>query len=315
MKTVEDAFASATFRRVVLPGIVMAAGVHPLLSRWTPAIERLYGIGPTVFIIAEVIVLGLAVSSTLQWIYYVYEGFRLEWLTALAGRLNRRTLASQQRRWSEVQGDRDFDELSPTEQAEVIKITEYLRDFPERRCPDGSMEYFVERPTRLGNIIATYETYAESRYGVDGLDFWHHLLNLAPDASRKSFDENYAFAESLVLASFAGALVAIIHLLVLVGFAIGALARFGVELATGPSASAGLILAGVAVWWLFYQAALPAHRGAGDALRAIIDAVMPKFMEWATNVRVPPPDEAIERVAALNRYLATPDRGPANDSE
>jgi hypothetical protein len=188
-------------------------------------IQNLYGVGPTTLIIAEIILLGLGISSATQWIYYVYEGFRLEWLTALAGRLNRARVSRAQQRTVEIQGDRDFDDLSPSEKAEVTTIYEELGDFPVVRRHDGFMEYCAERPTRLGNIIATYELYADSRYGIDGTSFWHHFLNLASDATRRDFAETYSFAESLVLASFAGALVATLHLFVLIGFAIGRLSN------------------------------------------------------------------------------------------
>ena len=80
MKPVEDVFSSDVFRRVVLPGIVLSAGFHPCISSWNPTLSRLYGIGPTTVVVAEIIIFGLGVSSAIQWIYYVYEGFRLEWL-------------------------------------------------------------------------------------------------------------------------------------------------------------------------------------------------------------------------------------------
>jgi hypothetical protein len=51
-------------------------------------------------------------------------------------------------------------------------------------------------------------------HGVDATSFWYHFLNLASDGTRKAFEDKYAFAESMVLASFAGALVAAIQLAV-----------------------------------------------------------------------------------------------------
>src|SRR5262245_19370180 len=96
MKPVEDAFASDIFRQVVLPGVVLSVGLHPLISIWMPAVESLYGVGSMALIAAEIIVLGLAVSSGIQWIYYVYEGFRLEWLTSFAGWRNGQTLKRRQ---------------------------------------------------------------------------------------------------------------------------------------------------------------------------------------------------------------------------
>jgi hypothetical protein len=276
-----------------------------------PAVQSLYGIGPTTFIVAEIIVLGLGISSATQWIYYVYEGFRLEWLTAFAGEINRSRLSRQKKRLLKIQGEREFDDLSRREKDEVTKIYEYLMDFPLLSRDGSPMEYSLERPTRLGNIIATYELYAESRYGIDGIDFWYHFLNLASDATRKEFDEKYSFAESMVLASFAGALVAVLHFLVLIGFAIGYLKDTLVlfRLPVGSmKVSISLTLFGLLVWFLFYLASLSAHREAGAALRAIIDSAFPKFSDWATTMQVPAAGETVEKITRLNEYLKHPDR-------
>jgi hypothetical protein len=193
------------------------------------------------------------------------------------------------------------------EQTTVTRAYEYISDFPLIRQSDGSTEYKAERPTRLGNIIATYEKYAESRYHVDGIHFWYHFLNLATDTSRKAFEEKYSFAESMVLTSFAGALVATVHLFVLVGLWIGALSPklIMVRLSTGLGLSAWMTALGLTVWLLFYRASLPAHREAGTALRAIIDSVFPNFVAWAATMQFTETD--IERIEKLGEYLKRPD--------
>ena len=305
MKPVEDVFSSDVFRRVVLPGIVLSAGFHPFISGWIPTFTRLYGIGPTAVILAEIIIFGLGISSATQWIYYVYEGFRLEWATSLAARINRKRVERYQKQSRQIQAEREFDALNPSEQSRVTRIYEYLLDFPLAVGNNGSVQHFAERPTRLGNIIATYEMYAQSRYGIDGTYFWYHFLNLATDASRKAFEDAYSFAESLVLASFAGAIVAVLHSIALLGFAVGALdqslAFF--HISSRPSISGSLALFGALVWLGFYQASLPAHRDAGAIFRAIVDAVVPKFIDWAAALHVPPADHTIKKVEVLNEYL------------
>jgi len=199
MKPVEETFSSAAFRRVILPGIILTMGFHPVLSTWLVRVGSVYDISSTVFLVAEVIFFGLIVSSSIQWIYYVYEGFRLPQLTALVGCINRRRVAGLQEQLRSSQQGRNFDDLSEDEKDRVTRIYEDISDFPLRRADTGAIEHYAERPTRLGNIVATYELYAETRYGVDGIYYWYHLLNLAPDSARKHFEEQYAFAESLVL--------------------------------------------------------------------------------------------------------------------
>jgi hypothetical protein len=308
MKPFEEAFASELFRRVILPGIILSAGVHPMISGYLSALKELYGLGPTSFIVAEVIVLGLVVSSAIQQIYYIYEGFRLGWLTWAAGKLIHRRFSGQKRRLKSIEKSRNYDDLNQVEQQEVSKIYEYLGHFPLQRQSDGSFDYFVDRPTRLGNVIATYELYPESRYGVDGVDFWNHFLNLASDTTRKAFEDKYSFAEGMVLASFSGALVFVLHLSVLLGFAIRTLVRTGTvfNLPGVPVVSAWLTLFGVATWLLFYLCALPAHAEAGAAFRAIVDLTFRNFSAWAIKMKVPPKKATVDKIAQLDQYLKRP---------
>lgn len=305
MKPVEEAFASDTFRRVILPGIVLAIGIHPLIANWFHILDRLYGIGATPMLVAEVIFFGLVVSSAINWIYYVYEGFRLAPLTALAHHINRRRVKKLVGLRRELQALKD---RTPSQQNKLYQAYEGLRDFPVRKRADGTIEYFAERPTMLGNIIAVYELYAQTRYGFDGVAYWSHLLSFASPEARKDFSDKYAFAESLVLTSFAGAFVALLYVLGLIGFAIGKLfpSLAVVTVQVGPGAALALLAFGIVVWIVFYRAALPAHREAGRTLQSVIDTGMPEFVAWLSKVRAPLDEATVEKLKKLGHYLAEP---------
>lgn len=303
MKPVEEAFASTGFRRVILPGIILTAGIHPLLSKATETIARAYGVAGVVLIVGEILFYGLVVSSALQWIYYVYEGFRLPRLTVLARRMNEARLNRSQQRTHAIRAGRPFDELSDTEKDEVTRIYEYLCDFPLRKTNSGRTEHYVDRPTRLGNLIATYELYPLSRYGIDGVFYWRHLLNLASDSARKQFEDQYAFSENMVLTSFSGAVIGLLHSMVLLGFGAARWMSPRVTLPFGPSTSAVLVLSGCIAWYLFYRAALTAHRDTAAAFRAIVDAVVGDFREWARTTTAPLPEPDRQRLDQLTEYL------------
>lgn len=303
MKPVEEAFSAGGFRRVVMPGIVLAIGLHPIIDRWLPAIRFTYGVNAPVLLVAEVIFFGLFASSGVNWIYYLYEGYRLPWVTALAGRINQRKVSRLQRQRRQIQAGRPYDDLSVKEKQRVGRIYEYLCDFPLRESLEGGMERYAKRPTRLANVIATYEEYAESRYAVDGVEYWYHLLNLAPDGVRHQFDDKYAFAENLVLTSFAGAVVSAIHTSILMGFITGRYVSSVVMFQFDWSTSAMLSGFGLLIAYLFYRAALPAHREAGAMLRAIVDASIPKFLEWIENLDVPISALRKNKVDAATEYL------------
>src|SRR4051812_38129493 len=178
MKPIEDVFSAETFRRVIMPGIILALGIHPLISRTFPFVYSLYGIGPTTLFVVEIIIFGLSLSSALQLVYYLYEGVVFEPLTSFARRRNE---ARVSRLSSMVKSLREKAQLTASEQRKRDIAFEKLTDYPLRICQDESVEYYSDSATRLGNIIATYELYAQTRYGVDGVFFWFHLLSLAPD--------------------------------------------------------------------------------------------------------------------------------------
>ena len=301
MKPIEDVFSSDTFRRVVLPGIVLAAGIHPLIMKFILVAESLYGISALGMLLSEVVIFGLAVSSAVQWIFYVYEGFRLSWLTTLALRANKRRV---ERLSDVVYGPRPAS-LSVSRQNALYESYEHLRDFPLQRNEDGTASRFADRSTMLGNIIATYELYAQAMYGVDGVFYWYHLLNFGPESLRKDFADQIAFIESLVLTSFAGFVVALVHGFVLLGFAIGMWSqRFVlVSLTFGPRMSTCLVLFGLIVWILFYWATLQPSRDASKIFRALVDIAMPSFKDWLEKTAPSIDSSLADKAKYIKRYL------------
>lgn len=304
MKPVEEVFSADAFRRIVMPGIILALGIHPLIMRLLPVLQSLYGVGAAVLLAAETIVLGLALSSSIQLVYYIYEGFALEPLTRFPRRLNE---ARVKRLRILTERLRRKEELTPSERRRRDVAFEKLTDYPVRRRVDGSVEYYAESATRLGNIIATYELYADTRYGIDGTFFWFHLLALAPENLRKEFGDQYAFSESLVLASSAGALVALLHSIILIGIGIGRLCpRIAIEVGFGLSTSVAFIGSGMFVSLLFYWASLPAHKEAGKIFQSIVDCVMPDFTKWVKEFNAPLRDDEASKLEEVRRYLAEP---------
>jgi hypothetical protein len=306
MKPIEGAFASEALRRVILPGIVLAIGVHPLIGRLVSVpLESLYGVSPTVLFVTEIVFFGLILSSAVQWVYYVYEGFRLRALTGLAGRINRRRVQKLSETQKALMAIRD---RSQADENRLSQVYEALLDFPIRQTESGSVEYFADRPTLLGNIIASYELYPDTRYGVDGVFYWFHLLSLAPENGRREFSDKYIFAESLVLTSFSGVLVAMLHAFALIGFGIGILCDrlTFIVLPVGPGISLILFVLGVVVSVLFYAAALPAHREAGRVFQVLVDMAMPSLVKRVEKFDAAFGEDARKRLELVKKYLSEP---------
>jgi hypothetical protein len=129
MKPVEDVFSSDTFRRVIMPGVILTIGIHPLAATWISRLDALYGVGPTTLLVAEIIFLGLLVGSAIQGIYYIYEGIILAPLTAFARWANERRV---KRLTVFTEGLRSKENLNDSELRALRIAFEKLIDFPVR---------------------------------------------------------------------------------------------------------------------------------------------------------------------------------------
>src|SRR5262249_841591 len=68
-----------------------------------------------------------------------------------------------------------------------------------RRHPvDESGKRFASHPTLLGNILAAYEAYPETRYGMDSVFFWPRLWLALPRETREEIDQGWAPADGLL---------------------------------------------------------------------------------------------------------------------
>lgn len=278
MKALDDAFGGSTFQGVVLPGVVGMLAAHPPLVPYLREVRQVFDVESGIIVAAEIIVIGLIFSSASRPIYWIYEGFRWKWLTRPAGKWNKRCVMAWQSEMSRIYNGRSAKELSPDEHDRVETLNENLSDFPTQGT-DENYYWFAERPTRLGNIISTYELYPSLKYGIDGRTYWHHLLNLAGDSTRKEFDDQQNFARSLVLTSFAGACVSVIGCFLLLGLLLGklrpSLALIGVTVGVRGASVLGCV--GLLIWAAFYWLSLPAHRDASEMFKAIVDDVHSKF--------------------------------------
>jgi hypothetical protein len=302
LKSAADAFDAARMRRFVLPGVVLAFGVHPYVVSWVgEPLVLTFNLTGLVLFLVETIFLGLLITSAATPIFYVYEGFRFKWLTHLARRRNEAKVKRLIKEQASIYGDKTRDELTSNQQERVDVIHEYLSDFPVLETDQGTT-YVVERSTRLGNLIAAYELYPESRYGLDGTFFWFHLLYLAPEAARKEAQGNILYAETMVLTSAAGVMVILSGFSAVAGNAVDLLAQH-VKLPVSTFFGLVQIAFGSVVYLSFYALALPAYREAGMAFRALTDLAMPKLQGWISMAPIPPKADFKARAEQVTEYL------------
>jgi len=300
-----EGLGTSQLRRFFLPGLIAAVGLHHYLPpRLLHELGETYGLTSTVLLIGEVILFGLLISSATIPIFHLYEGFLLPWLTKPAKIWNEWRVDYLGEKLRKLYANKALDEISPRDYSKIVKIESVLSDFPIQQYGDSYI-YEVERSTRLGNIIATYELYAERRYGIDGVFFWFHLAHLAPEVSRDDFQENAVLAESVLLASAAGALVALAAVCIQIGFIIGGLFPSITSIVVPASRTTVFVsmMFGLSVFFIFYLLSWTAHRAVGKSFCALVDLAMPAFQDWAMKAPIPLPEKLKTRAARLQRYL------------
>ena len=300
-----DNLSSDLLRRVVLPGVVAVLYLHPYLNGLASSASHFYGVTALVVLTVETVLLGLLISSAKLPIFYIYEGFRLTWLTAPAKWVNMRRKDKARKRLAALyEKYGKYEDFPEAYKNKASKLSGFLSNFPVKRNHDGKAMYAVDSSTLLGNIIAGYESYPATRYGIDGLFFWFHILIFAPEAARKEYEEKVSFAESLVLTSATGAIVAFCALCALFGRAVGAWTGKYLIHVTQPASTDWLGLAGgLIVCFVFYKLALPAHRRVASSFRAVTDLAMPKLLCWVKTFQAPVPLEIITKADSMVKYL------------
>jgi hypothetical protein len=116
------------------------------------------------------------------------------------------------------------------------------------------------RPTRLGNMVSTLESYPMTRYGINLSEIWPRLLHVITDDVRQRVEDATIYLDFTVLTSF---------LLLVAGIA-GAVEAF-----LGPPRQSGLhVLVTTSFFlgcWLLYRLAIQATRSLSLQMQAAVD--------------------------------------------
>lgn len=314
MNDLSQAFASAFFFRILLPGLTFAIGLHPYLNEVAPLQEAVgsYPAGPSLVFLVEVTFFGLvAYASTLP-IYYVAQGLRLGFLTFPAKLLNQWRLTKKAQALRDLHGGRPREGLTVREFRQAQQLYLYLQDFPCLPGEGGQAEWKLDGSTRLGNIIATYETYPDSRYGIDTVAFRDHFLYLFPDEIRRELDSTLAVGTGMVLSTAAALLILLISGLLLVCRGVGALLPWA-ALGAAPLSDSMLLLLtcySLLCFVLFNFLARVVHRDYGRRFRAAFDLFVPRFTQWLGDHSAPVHWELVARSVAVRDYAMALNGGP-----
>jgi hypothetical protein len=150
---------------------------------------------------------------------------------------------------------------------------------------DEHGEAYVASPTRLGNIIESYEAYPNVKYGLDSVFYWYRLWVVLDKDLREEIDSSQAVVDSTVYVSF---VLYASGLLMLVYAAIGGaphlnwsrlnwLSAIKLPYVPAPSILCGMAAACVLGGFAVYRLSLPAHAKFGEVFKSVFDQYRSKL--------------------------------------
>jgi uncharacterized protein YdcH (DUF465 family) len=320
----------STFQRVLFPGIVIAVGMHHWFVRFFNYLTAYvpYGIAvrvPFPFdLLIDALVCGFVIYFLSEPIYMLLEGYNTRLLPIRRTKRLQKKIERLLERDGELdkeikQLERDGEQLD-SHTLSLLRhkykrrqlLWNYLNQFPR---DEKTGQPCSSLPTRLGNLLASYETYPQNRYGFDGVYFWYHAwLSLDADG-RKAIDDSAAPADAMVYCHFAALFTASIHALYLLAFGV-TLALEKLQWIHDVSRSYPLLwkvsllpLQAIVIltgWtflaFLFWRLSLWCHRSHGQLIRTMFDLT---FGELLTSLKKPTEQEKTE-MEAVTSYLADP---------
>lgn len=278
------------FMRVILPGLWVTGVLYPFIAwilghlPWDSnhSWQRIAAYA------ALVLILGALISTTNSEIYKIYEG-RVGWPDCLF------EWARQRQRKRVIRLRKAVKSKKSSNQRRYDEIWSQLRDYPvnDRGEPEAT------HPTRIGNILAGYEQYPNTRYGMDSVFYWPRIWLQVERDRKEEIDSQWSVADgflTLSAISFAGSGLWMVQAL---------LAWKNLGRCWLPVGAPGLTMLG-GVGWLFfgcfwYWLSLPFHRGNGEVFKSIFDIYREKV--WSLTSLRPHEVEMWKATWAYFQYL------------
>jgi hypothetical protein len=287
--------------RIALPGGIAVLWLYPL-ARWSSNLflgSRHEEWEIMIFVLSMIGVFG-AMASLLRGVtYQIYEGRALwpEWL--LTRRLEcHKTRVDNLLAEAEAEAKAKAKAKAKAEaKAKAVaeekcihshsfrysKLWYQLRAYPF----DSSGKPYALHPTLLGNILASYEKYPLTRYGMDSVFYWPRLWVQLERETKEEIDAKWSPADGLVSSSSVAYAGGLIWLLAAV---LGARVLKSAHLTLPFQSSTLTALAGLGflvLGFCFYYLSLGFHRANGEAFKSLFDL----YRERLTAMGVVGPEE------------------------
>lgn len=241
--------------RLLLPGFLAALSLVPVLH---VALLQLNVRFPLewAFLLLCVLLGWLFVLLDMP-IYMAFEGRRY-WPRTLKGYF----LSKERKRMLRLESI--VRESQATDRDQYLEASVELRHFPL----DDDGAYTAYAPTRIGNLILSYEQYPSRAYGMDSVFYWPRIWLKLEDSQRREIDDQQAIADSAVYSTaalwFDGTVLLLLASYTLAG---GHMPDLLPGTSTLAFLSAGCFLTG----HFLYRIALQTQAGFGETFKAAFD--------------------------------------------
>jgi hypothetical protein len=272
--------------RVALPGALATAALYPTTAWLLEKLPRQpeYVWQRIVAYLALAFLLGGLVSLLSDEIYKIYEGRTLwpDWLRDLAIDRQQSRILKLRKRADEafVAGDRN----------RYNELWDQIGQYPMN---EESGEAEAQRPTRLGNILAAYEQYPLTRYGMAAVFYWPRIWLQVEKEKKEDIDAGWSIADGFLSLSAVSLTGGVLWIAEAAGKTVGVLGNLPI-----PFHSAGWSALAALAWWLCgyacYRISLPSHRQNGEIFKSIFDLYRSKVWDLTS---LKPQEEAAWKAA------------------
>ena len=136
------------------------------------------------------------------------------------------------------------------------------------RYPAENREPTVMMPTELGNVIYGFETYPNTKYGADGVFYWHRIWHGLDKDMRQEIDEIQSVADGALYIATA-LLIGSLLFLIYAGIELTGWADIVVAMVWGHELGIAALLLFLA--YIFYRRAIACNEAFGERIKAMFD--------------------------------------------
>ncbi len=264
-------FSASILFRIIIPGVIGALSLFPLITYINLKLNIHQEISYSLLFVLLSLTIGFLASLFDSGIYQIYSG--QNWPQRLRGHFTDRFNEKIEARYEQLKKSKDA--------AEKQTLLDWLAAFPLKSRAKTKTEAVL--PTRLGNIVRSYEAYPSRRYGMSGPGFWPRMWMVVEGDRRREMDAVSAQADCATYVSFLMIWVS--------GFYVVAFIFDGLNFPTqvfGPTFTSTVSIGALSlrldplillIWGLiflvlarsFYLISLPLHLRYGDYFRAVFD--------------------------------------------